>query len=201
MAWLQEPRHCQEAPEPTVPVPGPTETAPAPAPARHDPGSNISASLRIFTISANNISASFISFGARLTSLLVPDRSGQQQDVVVGFDDPAQYVANSDSDNAYIGPVVGWYANRIRNGTFTLDGATYHIPGNEFNNSQTLHGGPVGYDQRNWIVTDHTDNSITFTLFDNGFEGFPGGVISTATYTVNSSWSLGNLTFQTQLTT
>ncbi|WEW54992.1 aldose 1-epimerase [Emydomyces testavorans] len=187
----------------TFPAPGPTGTAAAPIPVPTCPASNVSTSspLQVFTISANNITASFIPYGARLISLLVPDRAGQQQDVVVGFDEPALYVQNSISNNAYIGPIVGRYANRIKNSTFVLDGTTYHIASNEFNKTQTLHGGPVGYDQRNWTVTDHTANSITFTLFDNGFEGFPGDVISIATYTVSSSWSRNNTNFQTQLTT
>ncbi|KAI1965197.1 hypothetical protein LOZ58_001043 [Ophidiomyces ophidiicola] len=184
----------------TIPISGATGTAPAPAPMPTGTFSNTSSPLQLLTISANNITASFIPYGARLTSLLVPDSSGQQQDVVVGYDDPALYVANVVSKNAYIGPIVGRYANRIKNSTFVLDGVTYNIPSNEFNDTQTLHGGPVGYDQRNWTVTEHTTDSITFTLFDNGFEGFPGDVISMATYTVNSSWSLNNSNFETQLT-
>ncbi|EFW20624.1 aldose 1-epimerase [Coccidioides posadasii str. Silveira] len=158
-------------------------------------------SLQVYTISANNITASFIPYGARLVSLLVPDRSGQQQDVVVGFDNPEQYVENVASNNAYLGPIVGRYANRIKNSTFILDGVEYKVPSNEFNDTQTLHGGPVGYDQRNWTVTNHTEDSITFALFDPGFENFPGKVVNLAAYTVSSSWSPDNASFETKLTT
>lgn len=157
--------------------------------------------LKTYTISANQISASFIPYGARLTSLLVPDRNGQQQDVVVGFDDPAGYVSDTLNAHSYIGCVVGRYANRIRNGTFEIDGRSYKVPRNELDGVQTLHGGEVGYDQRNWTVTSHSENSITFSLLDKAFEGFPGDVLTHATYSVNSSVAPGSNKPRTQLTT
>ncbi|KAL1954264.1 hypothetical protein VTO42DRAFT_1450 [Malbranchea cinnamomea] len=156
--------------------------------------------LRVFTISAPGITASFIPFGARLTSLLVQDRNGHPQDIVVGFDDPQQYVDDVNAKNNYFGCVVGRYANRIKNGTFVVDNVAYQTPKNEFG-IQTLHGGDVGYDQRNWTVTALTPNSITFTLFDPGFEGFPGSVITHATYSVNSSTNPNGPIPRTQLTT
>lgn len=51
----------------------------------------------------------------------------------------------------------------------------------------TLHGGIVGYDQRNWTVVSANESSITFSLLDQGFEGFPGTVITYATYSVSQS--------------
>lgn len=138
---------------------------------------------KIYTISAGNITAKLIPHGARLTSLLVPDRDGILQDVVVGFDEPTQY---SDDDNFY-GPVVGRYANRIRNGTFTIAGETYHTPKNENDGLDTLHGGEVGYDKRNWTVTSYTNSSITFSFYDHALQGFPGDVLTHATYTVDNN--------------
>lgn len=148
--------------------------------------------LQVYNISANNITASFIGYGARLTSLLVPDRNGKPQDIAVGYDDPHQYVIDSATNHTNFGSIVGRYANRIKNGTFELDGVTYDIPKNELNDTQTLHGGKIGYDQRNWTVTSHTSDSVTFTLFDSGFEGFPGHVINHATFSVKSSYRPGN---------
>lgn len=84
------------------------------------------------------------------------------------------------------GAVVGRYANRIKKGTFEIDDETYHVPRNENNGTNTLHGGTVGYDQRNWTVTSYNESSITFMLEDNGYEGFPGSVITYATYAVKT---------------
>ena len=83
-----------------------------------------------------------------------------------------------------MGAVVGRYANLISFGTFGVDGITYHIPENEGNS--TLHGGWVGYDQRNWTVVSHSEDSITFMFYDAGYQGFPGDVINVATYTISA---------------
>lgn len=140
----------------------------------------------VYTITAENITAKFIPHGARLTSVLIPDRDGAQTDVVVGYDNGTQYLIDSQTNHTYFGAVVGRYANRIKNGTFTLNGQTYHIPTNENGGLDTLHGGTVGYDQRNWTVIAYNDSSVSFQLLDVGLEGFPGSVLTTAVYTVSS---------------
>ncbi|CAF9914194.1 MAG: hypothetical protein ALECFALPRED_009492 [Alectoria fallacina] len=139
-----------------------------------------------YTISAPGINASFIPYGARLTNLLVPDKNGNPQDVVLGYDSGTTYLNDTETDHTYFGAVVGRYANRIKNGTFTVQGVTSHIPENEHGGEDTLHGGNVGYDQRNWTVVSSNSSSITFSLLDLGYEGFPGNVITYATYTVSS---------------
>ncbi len=144
-----------------------------------------SSPFTIYTISADNITAKFIPYGARLTSLLVPDRNGTQQDVVLGYDTGERYLQDTETNHTYFGPIVGRYANRIKNSTFTINGVAYHIPANENGGKDTLHGGTVGYDQRNWTVASHNDSSISFMLLDTGFEGFPGTVLTTATFSVS----------------
>ncbi|KAJ5692905.1 hypothetical protein N7462_002328 [Penicillium macrosclerotiorum] len=157
--------------------------------------------FQTYTIQAENITAKLIPYGARLTSLLVPDRNGNVQDVVVGYDDPHYYLQDSETNRTFFGATVGRYANRIKNGTFTIDGHTYHIPENEHGGLDTLHGGPVGYDMRNWTVTSHSSSSITFTLLDQGLENFPGDVISHATFSVSTEKSAENPKGLPQLTT
>ena len=72
------------------------------------------------TISAPGINASFIPYGATLTNLLVPDKNGNPQDVVLGYDSGTAYLNDTETDHTYFGAVVGRYANRIKNGTFTV---------------------------------------------------------------------------------
>lgn len=140
-----------------------------------------------YTISAPGINASFIAFGAAITNLYVNDKNGDLQDVVIGHDDGREYLRDVQTIHPNFGPIVGRYGNRIRNGTFTIDGVTYHVPTNEHGGLNTLHGGKIGYDQRNWTVVSHNDSSITFSLLDQGFEGFPGNVQTYATYTVEAN--------------
>lgn len=179
-------------------------TVPSSSSAASWPSSNASGDAGHFTeytIKAENITAKVIPYGARLTSLLVPDRDGNTQDVVVGYDDPKEYLHDSETNRTFFGAVVGRYANRIKNGTFSIDGNTYHIPENEKGGLDTLHGGFVGYDMRNWTVTAHSESSVTFTLLDQGFENFPGDVISHATFTVSTEKSPENPKGLPQLTT
>ena len=144
-----------------------------------------SSPLAKYTIAAPGINATFIPYGARLTNLFVNDKHGEPQDVVLGYDDASQYIDDTETVHTYFGPIVGRYANRIKNGTFTVDGVTSHIPENEHKGNDTLHGGTVGYDQRNWTVVSSNASSVTFSLFDYGYEGFPGNIVTYATYTVS----------------
>jgi len=68
--------------------------------------------LQKYTLTANGINASFIPYGARLTNLYVNDKNGTMQDVVLGYDDPAQYIKDTETNHTYFGPIVGRYANR-----------------------------------------------------------------------------------------
>ncbi|WRT65286.1 uncharacterized protein IL334_002229 [Kwoniella shivajii] len=143
--------------------------------------------LQKYSIYAYGINATFIPYGARLTNLYVHDKNNSPRDVVLGYNDPAQYVKDTATNHTYFGPIVGRYANRIRNGTFTIGDTEYHVPTNEHDGQNTLHGGTVGYDARNWTTTQHNTSSVTFTLLDpSGNQGFPGAVLTHVTYTVSS---------------
>jgi aldose 1-epimerase len=78
----------------------------------------------------------------------------------------------------------------MKNASFTLDGVNYKVRANESNGADSLHGGTVGYDQRNWTIVDANDTTITFMLFDDRFEGYPGRAITYATYSVGPGPSL-----------
>ncbi|TXT11241.1 hypothetical protein VHUM_01992 [Vanrija humicola] len=140
------------------------------------------AGLKVVTLKAEGIEASFIPYGARLTSLRVPDRTGEWREVNVGYADAAQY--HKEKGNAYFGAVVGRYANRMAHGRFTVAGETYQVTNNDHDGQNALHGGVRGYDARDWAVEAQTPTSVTFALADDGFEGFPGKVLVHATYTV-----------------
>ncbi len=106
--------------------------------------------------------------GGAIQSILMPDRQGRPGDIVLGFDDPADYPGMGS-----IGAFVGRYANRIAGGTFPLNGKTYTVTRNEGKN--TLHGGH-GYHLRRWKL-EPTELGAALTIFDpDGEEGFPGNV-------------------------
>ena len=56
-----------------------------------------------YTLSAENITAKFTPYGARLTSLVVPDRDGNDQDIVVGYDDLSKYPQDTATNHTFFG--------------------------------------------------------------------------------------------------
>jgi aldose 1-epimerase len=125
-----------------------------------------------------------MTYGGIILSLRVPDRKGQLADIVLGHDKMEGYIPNP----PYLGAIVGRYANRIANGTFTLDGKTYNLPKNDGPN--TLHGGVTRtFDKVVWDAAPvKGKNGVTFTyLSKDGEEGFPGNLTTKVTYTLTDS--------------
>ena len=132
---------------------------------------------------SEGIRASFIPYGASMSNLFVTDVHGVERDIVLGFDNATYY--SESALHPHLNGVPGRYANRIKNSTFTIDGVTSNVLPNENGGLDTLHGGPNGWDYRNWTVVAHTTDSITFSLVDDdGNQGFPGQVVSYVTYTL-----------------
>ena len=81
--------------------------------------------IDIYTLSDGPVEAQVMNYGGYLVSLKVPDRNGKSENVVLGFDNLDGYVNNNThKGTAYLGPIVGRYANRIANGSFELGGKT-----------------------------------------------------------------------------
>lgn len=145
-----------------------------------------------YWVTTDEIKAAFIPYGAAMTNLLIKDKYGIERDIVVGWDTAAEY--ENPEIHPHLGSVPGRYANRIKNSTFEIDGETFHVLPNENktpdapDGANTLHGGPNGWDYRNFTVVSHTEDSITFSIVDpDGEQGFPGEVVSYITYTVHDS--------------
>lgn len=128
------------------------------------------------------MSARIINYGATITSLFVPDRDGNIEDVVLGYDSLQGYVNGSE----YFGAVVGRYGNRIAKGQFTLDGQQFQLTIN--NGENHLHGGKIGFNKVLWdaeVLNDSDMPAIRFTYVSrDGEEGYPGTVTLKVTYTL-----------------
>jgi len=132
-----------------------------------------------------------ITYGGIIQSLEVPDKDGDVDDVVLGFDDLAGYVENN-NPGPYFGALIGRYGNRIAGGKFELDGTTYQLPLN--NGPNTLHGGPKGFDTKVWEATDVSDGDVAALQLElvspDGDMGFPGELTTTVTYSLNADSEL-----------
>ncbi|KAF1946047.1 galactose mutarotase-like protein [Clathrospora elynae] len=142
-----------------------------------------------YEISADGIRGLFIPYGASVSNLFVKGKDGVERDIVLGFDNATAYEGEV---HPHLGSVPGRYANRIKNSTFEIDGEEFHILPNEHNGANVLHGGPDGWDYRNFTIVAHTEDSITFSIVDpDGKEGFPGEVVSYITYTMTpDTWHI-----------
>jgi len=138
---------------------------------------------------AKGVSATIITYGATLQSLIAPDRAGKKADIALGFADAATYEKNA----SYFGASVGRFANRIGKGRFTLDGKTYQLALNN-NKVAALHGGVKGFDKVVWKVLDAKSGptaSVTFGhVSPDGDEGYPGTLTATATYALDEQNNL-----------
>lgn len=131
----------------------------------------------------NGASVTLSSLGAGIVSVVVPDRDGNADDVVLGYADPKDYFY----DGPCAGKVPGRFANRIARGHFSIDGKEYTLAIN--NGPNALHGGPEGFQNRIWSCTEEPDGSILFSYTaEDGEEGYPGNLTATARYT----WSDDN---------
>jgi aldose 1-epimerase len=129
-----------------------------------------------------------MTYGAIVTELHAPDRGGNKADIVLGFNNLDQYLA----DNPFFGAIAGRYANRIAKGKFTLDGKEYTLATN--NGPNHLHGGNVGFDKRVWdgkpMETPDGPAVQLHYVSKDGEEGYPGDLDTTVTYTLTNDNAL-----------
>lgn len=142
-------------------------------------------SVEIYTMTnAHGIQVRAMTYGGIITSLRVPDRKGQFDDIVLGYDTLDGYLQKT----PYFGAIIGRYGNRIAKGRFRLDGVEYKLATNDGPNS--LHGGIKGFDKVVWHAEpienkDAVGVICTYTS-PNGEEGYPGILKAKVTYTLNN---------------
>lgn len=126
--------------------------------------------VHLFTLTnANDLVCKITNYGTIITELHVPDRAGQLGDIVLGFDNLAQYLKG----HPHFGCTTGRVANRIAKGTFSLDGKTYKLAVN--NGPNHLHGGPRGFDKVLWKARPLKGAAVRFDYTSpDGDQGFPG---------------------------
>ncbi|MBO4486039.1 MAG: galactose mutarotase [Prevotella sp.] len=137
--------------------------------------------VKLYTLTnKKGLEVCITNFGGRVVSLMVPDRQGNFIDVVLGYDNIAQYAdtVNSPSD---FGATIGRYANRINKGQLTIAGEKIQLPVNNF--GHCLHGGPSGWQYQVYDAEQIDDQTLKLTIVSpDGDNNFPGTVTAIATY-------------------
>jgi aldose 1-epimerase len=132
----------------------------------------------------NGIEISCLNYGCAITKVMVPDRRGNYENIVLGFQDLADYQKNS----IFAGVVVGRVAGRIQGAQFALEGKTYTLASNDGPNN--LHSGPIGFHNVIWdaAISDKEQEAVlefSYTSLD-GKGGYPGTLTTKVTYTLNN---------------
>lgn len=140
----------------------------------------------IFTFeSKKGLSISIINLGGIITSIRMPDKNGQMDEIVAGFPSLQPYL----NGHPYFGAIVGRYANRIADAGFTINGIHYKLSAND--NKNHIHGGLKGYDSQLWeplIEINGDTASLTLKhLSPDGEEGYPGNVENTVIYSLDDN--------------
>ena len=142
--------------------------------------------VKLYTLkNANGMEVCITNYGGRVVSLCVPDKDGKPTDVVLGFDNIAQYADTINTPSDY-GSSVGRYANRIKNAKFTLDETEYQLKRNDGPNC--LHGGGnSGWMHQVYEAEQIGDSILKLTIVAaDGENGFPGKIMAVTTYKVTS---------------
>ncbi|GGK05158.1 aldose 1-epimerase [Lentibacillus kapialis] len=147
---------------------------------------NIQSKWTEFTLTNDHdMSVSILNFGGIITNMMVPDQHGNTENIVLGYNNYADYEKNAN----YIGAQVGRVAGRIKDGRFYLNGSRYELAKNE--GRHHLHGGPNGLHQVIWEAdTYQSEHEVSLVLthtskhFDNGY---PGNLELAITYSLNNT--------------
>ena len=142
--------------------------------------------VKLFQLkNSNGMEVCITNYGGRIVSIVVPDKDGKPTDVVLGYDNIAEYADTANTPSDY-GSSVGRYANRIKDGKFTLDGQEYQLKKNDGPNC--LHGGgTTGWMNKVYTAEQQGDSILKLTIkAEDGENGFPGNVTATTTYTLTA---------------
>lgn len=143
-------------------------------------GSFNEAVVYLFTIiNARGNKVQLTNYGASMVAVMVPDKNGKCENVVLGFPSLEGYL----QDKCYIGTTIGRFANRIANGSFSIDDRQYFLELNENNNSN--HSGETGFNTQVFDFVINKDSVVFSLLSSDGAGGFPGNLKVEITYTWN----------------
>jgi aldose 1-epimerase len=139
----------------------------------------------LYTITnTNKMAVKITNYGGIVTSIMAPDKNGESDDVVLGFNTLETYLEG----HPYFGAIVGRYGNRIARGQFILKGVTYKLAAN--NGENHLHGGINGFDKVVWKAKEiKKENEVGVRLSylsKDGEEGYPGNLSAVVTYTLTN---------------
>ncbi|MBK0379701.1 aldose epimerase family protein [Mucilaginibacter segetis] len=137
----------------------------------------------LFKLDNGRMQVALTNFGAIITGIYTPDKLGNTNNVVLGYDNLDDYI----SDEFYAGCIIGRFAGRISNASFSINGSTYPLAQNDGDKNIHLHGGDKGFGKKPFSITvEHVDSEkASVELYYKSKhleEGYPGNLDVWVTY-------------------
>jgi aldose 1-epimerase len=144
-------------------------------------------SVHLFKLHNGQMEVTLSNFGALIASIITPDKLGHTGNIVLGYDNLQDYIA----DEYYTGCIIGRFAGRIADAKLSINGSSYPLAQNDGDNNIHLHGGEKGFSKRLFTVTNETitDNAISIEFYYRSAhleEGYPGNLDVWITYTLSA---------------
>lgn len=135
---------------------------------------------KIKNVTLRNIQGNTVdisTYGARITSIKVPDINGNIGEVTLGYSNNEGYLNGCE----YLGATIGRFANRINKGCCCINGKKIKLPKND--NDHHLHGGDHAFSTRNWTIIHLSNQAVSlFLLSEDKDEQYPGTLKTVVTY-------------------
>jgi len=150
--------------------------------------------VKLFTLSNNKTTIKVTNWGAIITSVEMPDKDGNVENIVCGFDNLETYIGDEYLGSyPYFGAIIGRFGNRIANGDLEIDGVNYKMAIN--NGPNHLHGGLTGFDKKLWSAetfeeAEKVGIKLTYLSVD-GEENYPGNLKVTCIYSLDAENNFG----------
>lgn len=133
-------------------------------------------------------------YGASWASCRVPLSDGSVREVLLGCRNAFEYRRHPLVRTACLGATIGRFANRIRRARFDIAGETCMLDQND--GEHCLHGGHVGFGQRDWTIEELTANRVRFSIISAaGDGGFPGQMTAETCYSIDGNDSCVSIEF------
>lgn len=139
-----------------------------------------------FTLTNDHgMTVTLLNYGGIITGISTPNKDGQFENVVLGYNNVQDY----ESDQHYLGAIIGQVAGRIEQARFSLNGKQYELEKNDGNNH--LHSGTNGFHHVIWkgepfqsedvvgVRLSHTSKEVD--------DGLPGNIQVHVTYSLNNA--------------
>ena len=144
--------------------------------------------VKLFTLTNNTTTIKITNYGAIITSIEMPDKQGNIDNIVCGFNNLESYISDEYTSGCpYFGALIGRFGNRIANGHLVIDGVEYKMAIN--NGPNHLHGGILGFDKKLWDAKTFAEEDkigveLTYLSVD-GEENYPGNLQVTCIYSLD----------------